>query len=511
MQRTQAVVIGAGVGGLVAAAELAAGGCEVTVLERAAGPGGKLRQLTIDDSPLDVGPTVLTMRWIFDDLFDRLGSCLDTQLRLHRAEVLARHAWDAHGMLDLYADRARTEAAIAAFAGSAEARRYAGFCAHAAAIFKTLDEPFMRVAKPDMRRLVTHGGIAQIGRLLRIESFTSLWRALGKHFSDPRLRQLFARYSTYCGSSPFAAPGTLMLIAHAELAGVWCVENGLHGLARALVNLGRAHGVDHRYGAHVQSIEVARRGVTGVRLADGSVMPADLVVCNADIAALANGNLGSAARRAVPPVHKARRSLSALTLAMSARTSGFPLAHHSVFFGRDYAGEFEDIWRRRRLPSQPTVYVCAQDRGEHVAPPVAAARERLFCIINAPADGDCWHLTDEDVARCRDAAFTRLRDCGLDVTVDPTRLVTTTPVDFERLFPASGGGLYGAATHGWRASFTRPGVRSRIPGLYLAGGSVHPGAGLPMVALSGQLAAASALTDLDRLARSRMSLSHARP
>lgn len=511
MQRSRAVVIGAGVGGLVAAAELAAGGCEVMVLEQAAGPGGKLRQLALDGRPLDVGPTVLTMRGIFDALFARLGSSLDAHLRLHPAAILARHAWDDGSVLDLHADRAGTLAAIAEFSGPDEARRYAGFCAHAAEIHATLEAPFMRVGNPDLLRLVGHGGLAQLGRLTRIASFTSLWRALGRHFTDPRLRQLFARYSTYCGSSPFAAPGTLMLIAHVELAGVWCIEQGMHALARALVALGSAHGVTYRYGATVDEISIDARGVNGVHLADGSTLPATLIVSNTDVAALSHGRLGERARRAVPKVRTARRSLSALTLALSARTRGFALAHHTVFFGRDYAGEFHDVFKARRLPRDPTVYVCAQDRGEHVATLRAGEREQLFCIINAPADGDRWQLTDEDVARCREAAFARMQSCGLEVEVLPEHLVTTTPPDFERLFPASGGGLYGSATHGWRASFARPGVRSRIPGLYLAGGSVHPGAGLPMVALSGQLAAASALADLQRQnAHNRVVVSHAR-
>lgn len=510
MQRTQVVVIGAGVGGLTAAAELAAAGCTVTVLERAAQAGGKLRQVCIDDCRLDVGPTVLTMRWVFDELFAALGSSLADHLTLHPASVLARHAWDDRETLDLYADRARTLDAIGRFAGAQEAQRYAQFCAHAAEIFSTLDAPFMRVGNPDMLGLVSHRHFSQLLRLTRIASFSTLWQALGAHFHDQRLRQLFARYATYCGSSPFSAPGTLMLIAHAELAGVWCAEGGIYALARALVALGQQHGVAHRYCSDVREILIERQRVNGVMLADGTRLDADIVICNADIAALSGGLFGEAARRAVPAVDSRQRSLSALTLAVRARTRGFPLVHHSVFFSDDYGGEFTDIFSRRRLPANPSVYVCAQDRGEHASPPAAGVAERLFCIINAPANGDTDRYTRDEVERCRAAALAQLERCGLDLEYTPEQLVTTTPRDFDKLFPGTGGGLYGSATHGWRSSFSRPGVRSRLPGLYLTGGSVHPGAGLPMVTLSGRLAAATALADLQsRNRRSRIALSHA--
>lgn len=498
MQRNRAVVIGAGVGGLVAAAELAAAGFTVTVLERSAVPGGKLHAQHIAGRRIDVGPTVLTMREVFDDLFYRLGDRLENHVKLQAANVLARHAWSADERLDLHADRERTLDAVGAFAGRDEARRYAAFCAHAREIFTTLDRPFMRAPNPSLLRLLTSGGVSQLARLTRIESFTTLWQALGRHFKDERLRQLFARYATYCGSSPYSAPGTLMLVAHAELSGVWCIEDGLYGLALALVELGRRHGVSHRYDVEVSEVTRGARGIDGVRLADGERIEADVVVCNADAAAVAGGLFGADVQRAVPPLATPQRSLSALTLALCARTEGFSLAHHNVFFSTDYAREFDEILGRRRLPSAPTVYVCAQDRGEHAVPPAPGGIERLFCIINAPPDGDRWLLNDADVARCRDAAFARLAQCGLSVQHEPEALMTATPVDYERRFPASGGGLYGRSSHGWRASFARPGVRSPIPGLYFAGGSVHPGAGLPMVALSGRLAAGCALADRRR-------------
>jgi 1-hydroxycarotenoid 3,4-desaturase len=247
----------------------------------------------------------------------------------------------------------------------------------------------------------------------------------------------------------------------------------------------------------------------GVRLADGEELPADAVVFNGDVAALGAGLLGDAVRPAATPIALAQRSLSALTWNLLGTTRGFPLTRHTVFFSNDYAAEFDDM-RRGRLPASPTVYVCAQDRADD--DPATLGPERLLMIVNAPATGDTRPFTPEEMTRCEARTFTQMARCGLQVNRRPEHTLMTTPQDFDRLFPATGGALYGQASHGWAASFSRPGARSRLPGLYLAGGSVHPGPGVPMAALSGRQAAASVIADrTGARASSRPSTSTSRP
>jgi 1-hydroxycarotenoid 3,4-desaturase len=218
-------------------------------------------------------------------------------------------------------------------------------------------------------------------------------------------------------------------------------------------------------------------------------------VANADVAAIASGRFGAEAARAVPPTLGSQRSLSALTWALVAQTEGFPLLRHTVFFSNDYAAEFDDIFRHARLPAAPTVYVCAQDRDDKDSAGLSGP-ERLFCLVNAPPIGDTHPFEQAEIAQCEERTFGLLERCGLRVQRQIENTRVTTPADFERLFPATGGALYGRASHGWRASFSRPLARSRMPGLYLAGGSTHPGPGVPMAALSGRLAAASLVQDL---------------
>ena len=500
MPRDRVVIVGAGVAGLVSAFALAARGLDVTVLERGARPGGKMRQIAIGAAQIDSGPTVFTMRWVFDELFAAAGKNFSDIVRLRPLHVLARHAWDARTRLDLFADEARSVDAIGRFAGPSEAARYRVFCRDTKRVYDILEQPFLRAAQPSMSRLIGAHGFRGLTQLPYIKPFSSMWSALGQYFHDPRLRQLFGRYATYCGSSPYLAPATLMLVAHVEREGVWSIEGGMHGLAAALADCAEGSGATIRYEQDVSEVLVCHGRARGVRLASGEHLEADAVIMNADVAAVANGLFGSDAGRAAAVIPPHARSLSAMTWSLVASTDGFPLSRHGVFFSRDYRAEFDDIFRRGRMPVEPTVYVCAQDRDDDA---VGDGEERLLVLVNAPPNGDRHSYDAAEVEQCAQRTFGVLERCGLRIRRRSEATRVTTPTDFNRLFPATGGALYGRSSHGWTASFKRPGARTRIPGLYLTGGSTHPGPGVPMAALSGRAAAASLLADLSSTGWSR--------
>jgi 1-hydroxycarotenoid 3,4-desaturase len=495
MTKSPVVIVGAGFGGLVIAALLASRGQAVTVVEKEAQVGGKARQVTVDDAQIDAGPTVFTLRDVFEEVFEACGASLSDYVDVQRAEVLARHAWRSGESLDLFADPRRSEEAVGDFAGAQGAAGYRSFHAEATRIYGILENSFLHAPKaawpgPMMWRI----GLWRLGALLAIRPYESLWKVLGQHFADPRLRQLYARYATYCGSSPFATPATLMLIAHVEARGVWLIEGGMSALAEALRRLAAAQGVAFRLGTAVARIEITRGRPSGVVLENEECLAASAVVVNADPAALGEGRFGSEAAKAVGRLKPASRSLSAFTWLANARTSGFPLLRHNVFFSPDYPREFTEI-AAGRVPTEPSVYVCAQDRGADTATAAPADRERLQIIVNAPANGDRHSYTPEEKERCTKAMRARLSHCGLDLD-EPLPHSLVTPSDYAALFPSTGGAIYGRASHGWAASFLRQGTRTRIPGLYCAGGSTHPGAGVPMAALSGVLAARMVLRDL---------------
>ncbi|MDR7101587.1 1-hydroxycarotenoid 3,4-desaturase CrtD [Croceicoccus sp. BE223] len=487
------VIVGAGMGGLASAVRLASSGHDVTVVDKLSHVGGKARQLPVEGRAIDAGPTVFTMRDVFDDLFACAGRRLDDCVSVRQASVIARHAWGEGERLDLHADPLHSEAAIGDFAGADAARGYRAFRKEAARIHAILENSMLRAGKvgwplPLMWRI----GLWRIGDLKAIRPYESLWKVLGEHFADPRLRQLFARYSTYCGSSPFATPATLMLIAHVEATGVWLIDGGMASLAEALRRVAEENGARFRLGRAAAQVEIERGRARGVILDGGERIAADAVIVNADPATLASGRLSEAAAAAVPGMRARSRSLSALVWLAHAKTSGFPLSRHNVFFSGDYPREFADI-AAGRPPLDPSVYVCAQDRDAPGAN--VADGERLQVIVNAPANGDAHHYSLEERTRCTTAMRRSLARCGLELQ-DPLPHSLLTPNEFEDLSPSTGGAIYGRASHGWAASFLRQGTRTRIPGLYCAGGSTHPGAGVPMAALSGRLAATLVARDL---------------
>jgi 1-hydroxycarotenoid 3,4-desaturase len=488
VNRQRVVIVGAGVGGLSAAADLARAGFEVTVVERADEPGGKMRQLPVGGEGVDAGPTVFTMRWVFEQLFDDAGARLDQRLPLYPADTLARHAWTGGGALDLHASVEASCRAIEQFASTADARGYREFCARSADIYRTLEHSFIAAQRPNPVSLAGRVGFTNIAALWRTAPYLSLWRALGSHFQDGRLRQLFARYATYVGSSPMQAPATLMLIAHVEQEGVWLVGGGMRALALALKQLGEEQGAIYRFSSGVREIQVSGGRVSGVVLDDGEPLPADRVVFNGDVSALGTGQLGDGVRKAAPPVSRPQRGLSAVTWCLRGQPSGFPMHYHNVFFDRDYAAEFDTIFAGRDVVQRPTVYLCAQDRISGRGPD---GPERMLMLVNAPADGDRRHWREDELSELRERALSVLSDCGAELAFRDEDCRVTSPTDFAGLFPGSGGSLYGRAAHGMMASFARPGAVSAVPGLYLAGGSVHPGPGVPMSALSGRLAAAA--------------------
>ena len=486
----RSIIIGGGMAGLAAAVCLSSKGEDVLLLETGKHFGGKMRQISSDLGGIDSGPTVFTMKYVFEKLFDLSGTTLESELQLEKATILARHAWDDSGVFDLHADRDRTDQDIGEFFGAENAKGYVQFCEDARHIYETLKDTFMDAQRPGPLELGSRVGITKLPTLWKLKPLSTLWSALENYFSDERLRQLFGRYATYVGSSPFLAPATLMLIAHVEQEGVWLVKGGMYELAKTISRIAQRNGAELRNNARVSKIIIDNGRTMGVELDSGELLTGSNVIYCGDVSDLPN-KITSNSKELPKPVEREKRSLSAITWSMNARSSGFPLSRHNVFFSRDYLEEFESIFERRYPPVRPTVYVCGQDRSENAD--TMEEPERIFCLINAPANGDTTKLTEKELEQCQVNMTATLNHCGLKLK--PLQQVTTEPADFEKMFPGSGGALYGRASHGWTASFARPGAKTRIPGLYLAGGSVHPGAGVPMATLSGMLAAEQILKD----------------
>jgi len=375
------VIIGAGIGGLAAALRLSHQGCDVTVVEAQGAPGGKMRTLPSSAGPVDAGPTVLTMRPVFDALFADVGETLESHLTLTPLQTLARHYWDDGVRLDLMADADQSTANVReAFGRKAEAE-FAAFSARAKRLFDAFDAPMMRQAEPD-QLAVTKTVLRDLRLIADMAPWRSLAGLLKSAFSHPHLTQLFGRYATYVGGSPYASPAILSLIWQAEAQGVWTVKGGMHQLALTIAMLAQDRGATFHYDTPAKRITQQGGQVTGVETAGGHI-PADKVLFSGDPRALFAGLLGDAPKSAVDRPQVTPRSLSAYVHAFAAEPNGVDLAHHTVFFGHDPKAEFAAL-AKSQMPADATLYLCSQDHGQ-----VAATANQRFEISRGSRISAC--------------------------------------------------------------------------------------------------------------------------
>ncbi|MGI8597287.1 MAG: phytoene desaturase family protein [Thermoleophilaceae bacterium] len=479
------VVLGAGVGGLAAGARLAALGHHVTVLEQAAAPGGKAGRVETGGYAFDSGPSLLTMPWVLADLFTDTGAALEEELELVRVEPGTEYRFADGSSVALGADLPPTLAALERFAPGAgeDWARHLGACS---GMWKA-SAPVLSGPAPWPPRRPRRGerrpGPAD---LLRIRPWRTLRGLARSTIRDPRLRLVVERGATYAGADPRRAPAALAVAGYVEHAfGAWHVRGGLYAIVEALARRLEAAGGELRLRTAAREIAVARDRVSAVVTAGAEALPCDAVVSTVD-AALEDRLVARGAgelRVGIEP----ERSLSgfALMLGLRGRTPG--LGHHTIIFPPDYDAEFDDVFVHRRPVRDPTLYVAAAsvtDPG--LAPP---GDEGWFVLANAPTHGGGLDW-DAHADAYEEHVLDRLARRGLDVRERIVVWARRTPADLERETGAPGGAIYGAAPH-WRlGTVGRPANAARSPrGLYRAGGTVHPGGGLPLVMLGAKVVA----------------------
>lgn len=485
MNRTVAIV-GAGIGGLAAAARLAHAGARVTVFEQAAQAGGKATSTTLGGYRFDTGPSLFTLPEVFRAFFERLGRNLDKYLQPIPLAPLCGYGFADGTRLDSYSDRARFAAELEA-AGVAQAAELEAYLERSARLWEWAGELFLTRSLHEPATYASRRGLKALLHAAQLSPFTSLHAANARAFADPRAAQLFDRYATYNGSSPFRTPATMRIIPHVEYAfGGYALKGGIVALPRALERVARECGAEFRLGARVERIVVENGRCRGVE-AGGEFFPAEIVLSNADVLSTYRTLLGE------PEAPEARRtarlepSSSGLVFLWGVARSFPRLRVHNIFFSGDYRAEFDAIFGALDLPANPTIYVNVTSKVEAAdAPP---GGENWFVLLNAPRNaGQDWPTL---AARARQAVLARLsRALGCDLAPLIAEEKIIAPPDIERDTGSTCGSLYGIASHSPISAFLRHPNRSRrIGGLYFAGGSAHPGGGMPLALLSGMLAA----------------------
>lgn len=469
----KAVVVGSGIGGLTASIRLAAAGHHVVVLERNPIVGGKVADLDEAGYRFDLGPTLLTLPQAFDEVFQLAGTTLADQVDLVRLDPQIRYQWPNGSTLDVRDDPTATVAEVERLSpGSGLA--WHEFVQHSAKLWEHAERTLL--AGPTGSALTRSLSPLDVAR---IDGRRTLAKASASFFDDERLQQLVNRYATYSGSSPYRAPATLAAMAHVEQAhGTWYVTGGIGRLRDALVRTATSMGVEIRTDVDVGRISLQHGVVSGVELADGGTEPAEIVVSNADASHLYVDLLPNP--KQAKQLDKAGPSASAFVLcaAIRGRTDG--IAHNNVFFPLHDRQEFQFL-EAGQLPIDQTIYASVSavtDPGQ--APPDC---ENWYILVSSPpAIGIDRKLMTAGV-------LNRLAERGFDLRnrVEFTR--TLLPADFDARYRAPGGAIHGTSSNGKRAAFSRPGNLGPVEGLYLVGGSAHPGGGLPFVATGARIVA----------------------
>jgi phytoene desaturase len=501
------VVVGAGLGGLAVAARLATRGHQVTVCEQAPQVGGKLGVLAKDGFVFDTGPSLLTLPAVYRDLFLATGAPLECELALEPVDPVCAYRFPDGTELALpNGPRDRIARAWDDALGRGAGDDWSRLMTRAGAMWEATRETFLSSPLDGARTLLAQA--RRVQDLRTVAPWHSL-RDLGRHYlRDAHQRTVLDRYATYTGSDPRRSPAALATVPYVEQTfGAWYIVGGLRRLADAVLARALDRGAAIRVGAAVTGIllDLGRRRVGGVRLANGEQLPADVVVANADAAVvyrdLLPPQVGAGPLRAL---RRAQPSLSGFVLMLALRRRTRGLAHHTVLFPHDYDDEFDSVFgtgpHRRAGPRpvpDPTVYISAPD-DPTVRPD--GDSEAWFVLANTPrhvrrgeerkAGG---RGVDWDAAGLRDAYADRvlgvMAERGLDVRDRILWREIRTPADLERETGSVGGSIYGTSSNGIRAAFLRPANRSGVPGLFLVGGSSHPGGGLPLVGLSAAIVA----------------------
>ena len=486
-------IIGGGIGGLSAAIHLAAAGERVIVFEQNAQVGGKMGELRAEGFRWDTGPSVITMPHVFDALFATAGKRTADYLTLLPAEPLTRYFYRDGTVLDATRDLPRMIAQIEQIERR-DVEGYLAYLTYAARLHRITGKVFIYDTPPTPASLFK----VPLRDALRVDAMRSMDAAIRSFVRSPHLRQLLGRFATYVGASPYRAPATLNVIAHVELnGGVYYPRGGIYAIARAMARLATELGVEIRTGCAVERILVANRRVKGVQIS-GERIGVKAVIANVDVATVYEKLLPAEVVNAtrLQRLLRAEPSCSGYVLLLGVQGAHERLAHHNIFFTDDYRAEFADIFERGVPPNDPTVYVAITSKSDPEDAP--AGMENWFVLINAPALSERYDWT-RDAARYRDQVLMALAKFGVAPHICAEHQLT--PADIARLTGARRGALYGISSNTPFAAFLRPHNRARdVRGLYFAGGTAHPGGGVPMVTLSGGVAARLLLADLGKRA-----------
>jgi phytoene desaturase len=480
------VIIGGGVGGLATAVRLAAAGHRVTLLERNRTVGGRANEFRVDRYRFDTGPSLLLMPDVYQELFAAAGRRLEDYVTLLPMEPNYRVHLAGGQWFDASRDLARMAPGVDRIEPGAGARIPA-FLDDAGYKYRIARQKFVGRNFLHPFQFITP---ANLYYLLRTEALANLFRRTRRYFRDERLRLAFTFQTMYLGISPLDAPAIYALLPYTELVeGIWYPEGGVYRLIEAMQRLAEELGAEVRTDAQVTGLRFDGDQVTAVTLATGETVDADVVVANADLPAAYHRFVPERLRPDFPNrrLRRMRYTASAYMLYLGVDRIYEQLQHHNVFFNEDFRGNFDAIFRSRRLPAEPSLYIAAPGRTDPtVAPPGHDALMVLVPVPHLARNGVDW---EREEAGFRAQLYDRLERLGLDDLRAHVRVERRfTPVDWRDTYGLALGSAFGLGHDVMQVGYLRPNNRAKkLRNLYFVGASTVPGTGVPMVIIGSRL------------------------
>ncbi|GAA5520608.1 phytoene desaturase [Aliifodinibius salicampi] len=475
------IVIGSGLGGLSIACLLASQGHDITILEKNDAIGGKINEVQTGGFRFDTGPSLLTMPFILESLFERCGYKLQEFLTIETVNPICRYFYKNGTQFDCYQDSAANISQIKEFA-QGDVEVYQDFMNHSQDLYQKTKDSFLF----NPLYGITDLSSLKLTDFLHIDAFQTVAESVDTQFTSSELKKFFKRFTTYNGSSPYQAPATLNVIPHVELSlGGYYIKNGMYALIKALHALATKLGVNIATNTPIRRIRLQGKRASGVEGDNQEFYPADIVISNADACETYLNLLNTADSSWLnrTKIEQAEPSCSGFVLLLGLDKQYEQLTHHNIFFSSNYKREFHQIFNQKIMPDDPTIYIANTSHSDpDHAPPGGS---NLFVLVNAPYLSNAYHWEEKE-SQYQNFLINELSQRGLTNLNDHIRFSQTiTPRDFYSKYRSNKGSIYGTSSNSKLAAFLRPANKSRsIDGLYLVGGSTHPGGGIPLVTLS---------------------------
>ena len=486
-------IIGAGLGGLSAAIRLANRGFKVDLFEQSNNAGGKASEINENGFRFDTGPSLLTMPFVIEQLFEECGKNINNYLSFRKLDIICKYFYPDGVVINAYSDPEKFGNEIEKKT-SDNTQTLKKYLSHCSKIYDLTADLFLFNSPTKLKTFLNSRALKALVNLHKIDTLRSMHKANTTFFKDAKLVQLFDRYATYNGSDPYRAPATLNIIPHVEYTlGSFLPEDGIYSISKALMKLAEEKGVNIYLNERVKNINIENDKAVGLST-DKITKSYDAIVSNVDVNTTYRNLLPNISNSESLRNLKLEPSFSGLVFYWGMNKEFDELETHNILFSSDYKKEFDDLFVNRRIPEDPTIYIyISAKQNKNDAP---AGKENWFVMVNSPyIQGQNWDL---EINYTREKIINKINNhLKTDITKNILFEKKLSPLDIERKTGSYLGSIYGISSNDKKAAFLRQTNKSRsIKNLYFCGGSVHPGGGIPLVILSGKITSELVAEDL---------------